>query len=46
MLIFNLFGLKCRDVQQNMQLKFYENSGCCRPGETTVRCRFVSVSTE
>jgi len=45
MSIFNSFGPKCRDVQQTMQLKFYENTRCRRPGETTVRCRFVSVST-
>jgi len=45
MLIFNSYGLKRRDVQQTMQRKLYENTRCIRPGETTVRCRFVSVST-
>ena len=45
MLIFNSYGLKRRDVQQTMQCKFYENTRCCRPGETIVRCRFVSLST-
>jgi hypothetical protein len=36
MLTFNSFGLKCRDVQQTMQCKFYEITRFCRPGETVV----------
>ena len=45
MLIFNSFGLKCRDVLQTMQRTFYENARSCRPGETTVQCSYASVST-
>jgi hypothetical protein len=45
MLIFNSYGLKRRGIQQTMQRKFYGNTRYCRPGETTARCGFVSVST-